>query len=403
MPLGAGLSARLLALPPRRLQPGCARPRAPGPGAVSVVARRGGGSGGGQPAWRGKAAGRAASAALADAPSARPLDSVVAASASAPPPLAPPAAAADGGATLGDFAADLLQRRLRKAAKLQKRALRQARPWEHAPPIVGSADSAPPSRPPGCGKLPGRGHRARGSRCAAATPEHAHVRAPPRGNSPKRCEPLLLRPSRRAADPPRAAPLRSDSGVEKALVLPAAGGAKQLTPALRALGASRDCEAVAACVNAAAAAAAEADGALPPAEAAVMASALRMVEARHAAGTAAAAAALRGRRVQRALAALETAVDGPLHVRKLAARPAAEGAARQLLHAVVNLLAHDAWCAALRAERRCDRHRSLSPERSLGATFRRAACSVALLSRAGSWMTWPRAMRRVTLRPRLAR
>ena len=140
-------------------------------------------------------------------------------------------------------------------------------------------------------------------------------------------------------------------------MLPPAGAAKQLTPALRALGASRDCEAVAACVNAAAAAAAEADGALPPAEAAVMASALRMVEARHAAGTAAAAAALRGRRVQRALSALETAVDGPLHVRKLAARPAAEGAARQLLHAVVNLLAHDAWCVTCRSPNLIDRRR----------------------------------------------
>ena len=137
LPLGAGLSARLVALPPRRLQPGCARPRAPGLGAVTVVARRGGGSGGGPPPWRGKAAGRAASAAVADAPSARPLDSVVAASASAPPPPAPPAAALDDGATLGEFAADLLQRRLRKAAKLQKRALRQARFWAECRPTVG--------------------------------------------------------------------------------------------------------------------------------------------------------------------------------------------------------------------------------------------------------------------------
>jgi len=128
-------------------------------------------------------------------------------------------------------------------------------------------------------------------------------------------------------------------------VLPAAGTAKQLTPALRALGLSRDADAIAATVLAAAEQAAEVDGQLPPAEAAVMASALRMVEARHAAGNAAAAHALGGRRVMRALASLELVADAP-ETRKLGLRPASEGAARQLLHAVVNLLAHDAWCVA---------------------------------------------------------
>jgi CHAD domain-containing protein len=133
-------------------------------------------------------------------------------------------------------------------------------------------------------------------------------------------------------------------GVDKAIVLPAAGAPRQLTPALRALGASRDCEAVAATIRAAADAAGGAKGAkgLPSAEGRALSLALAAVAERHAAGTVAAARALASRRTQRALAALSAAADAPVS-RKLAARPATDGAARALLHAVVNLFAHDAW------------------------------------------------------------
>jgi CHAD domain-containing protein len=132
--------------------------------------------------------------------------------------------------------------------------------------------------------------------------------------------------------------------VDKALVLPAAGQPRQLTPALRALGASRDCEAVAATVRAAADAAGGARGAkgLPAAEARALSLALSAVAERHAAGAVAAARALASRRTQRALAALSATASAP-ECRKLAARPATDGAARALLHAVVNLFAHDAW------------------------------------------------------------
>ncbi len=151
-------------------------------------------------------------------------------------------------------------------------------------------------------------------------------------------------------------------------MLPQAGKAANLTPALRALGASRDCEAVAATV-AAAARTASADAPLPPAEARALSLALGTVAERHAAGTLAAARALSSRRTQRALDALTAAADAP-ESRKLAARPAADGAARALLHAVVNLFAHDAWCA----------HRRRAPvpraqRRQLGAQNpRRHAC-----------------------------
>ncbi len=127
-------------------------------------------------------------------------------------------------------------------------------------------------------------------------------------------------------------------------MLPAAAQARQLTPALRALGISRDCEAVTETVRRAAHTA-SAQAALPPPEARALSLALATVAERHAAGSVAAARALSSRRTQRALAALAATAAKP-EARKLGLRPATDGAARALLHAVVNLFAHDAWCAA---------------------------------------------------------
>lgn len=197
MALGAGLSARLAAAPGPRLRAGgVARVGRPAVTVVQPVASRYGGSGS-HAAWRGRAAGgRAASATQSDAPSSRPLDSVVASSASAPPP--PPAPPAENCETLGAFAHDMLERRLRKANKLQKKALRQVcAGCSH--PRLGDADDAAlfPTRADRAGVL-GRGHRPRRSRGAAEAAQHTHVRSAARGKRNATRAPKLFGGTRRS-------------------------------------------------------------------------------------------------------------------------------------------------------------------------------------------------------------